>query len=62
VIVDRAKFESLLWDLYHQGASYDDMMKVLRNEFPNIITSVSVKCIGVDKETHELNFQVTVRV
>jgi len=58
--VDRARIESLLLDAFRQGASYDDVMKILLKELP--ITLVSIKCAGLDKQTHELNFQVTVRL
>lgn len=58
--MDRSRIEALLLDAFRQGASYNDVMKILLKEFP--ITLVSIKCAGLDKHTRELNFQVTVRV
>lgn len=60
MIVDCSHLEAALLDAFRQGASHNDIVKILAKELP--ITVVSVKCAGVDKNTHELRFQVIVRV
>ena len=60
MIVNHNRIEELLLDAFRQGASYDDIVKILAKQIP--FKHVSLKCVGLNRDTHELEFQVIVRL